>query len=470
LEDVVNRGIVRVHSLLVIFALAACSGGSLSQSLVPQNQALIGQNGAMPPDALVGPGSGDVPFVGLNPVRRLCTASGTADEMQCFAMVRTDIMPPAQMAPDVENAGETCPFEGSGYCPNDLQSAYNLPSLTKGSGRVVAIVDAYGYKHAAGDLAAYRKTMGLKACSPSTKCLRIVNQNGNASPLPPEPPRNDDWKGEESLDLDMVSAICPNCKIILVQTNNNNTSNLYAGVKTAGRIGAKYISASWGGPESGGDNSIFHQPGVVITAAAGDNGGGGAYGGGPAQPCSYTYVVCVGGTHLVRARNARGWAEGTWNDWTFDQCGGGGTSPCGATGSGCSTKIGKPAWQNDGGCRMRSESDVSATASVRAPVMVYNSEEGGCSPPNCWFLFGGTSASTPIIAATFALAGNAGSQSGASEIWKRHAGNLNDVTVGNNLNARLGVTCASRIKYICYARAGFDGPTGWGTPKGLGAF
>ncbi len=172
----------------------------------------------------------------------------------------------------------------------------------------------------------------------------------------------------------MVSAICPNCKILLVQTDNDYTSNLYTGVKTAGRLGAKYIGVSWGGPETGGDNPIFHQRGVVIVAAAGDNGGGGRYHGGPEQPCSYTYVVCAGGTHLVPAHNARGWSESVWNDLTYDRCGSG-SSPCGATGSGCSRKIGKPSWQTDKQCRMRSESDVSATASLRNPVAVYNSEE-----------------------------------------------------------------------------------------------
>jgi subtilase family serine protease len=383
--------------------------------------------------------------------------------------VRTDVMPQAQAAPQTQGDVETCPFEGQGYCPNDLQDAYSLPSLKTGYSKVVAIVDAYGYKKAASDLAEYRKTMGLKACTTGSRCLRIVNQDGKSSPLPQEPPPSDDWRGEQSLDLDMVSAICPNCKIVLVQTNNNLTSNLYAGVKTAGNIGAKYIGASWGGKESGGNNPIFHQPGVVISAAAGDDGGGGRLGGGPMQPCSYTYVVCVGGSHLVRAKNARGWSETVWNDWNFDQCGSNGNSPCGATGSGCSRKIAKPAWQTDGQCKMRSEADVAATASLRAAVVVYNSEIG-CSPPSCFWLFGGTSASTQIISAVFALAGNAGQQNGASGIWKHHTGHLYDVTLGNNVDPKIGVTCASSIHYICYARTGFDGPTGWGTPKGIGAF
>ncbi|HVN70212.1 MAG TPA: S8 family serine peptidase [Candidatus Binatia bacterium] len=450
-----NRRIVQALPLLAVVVLAACSGRSFGTSIVPQTP-------------LQGQSNGEVPFLTANPVRQLCSTLGDPSRARCFALARTDVMPSVGVTPQFRGEGDSegCPFQsGSGYCPIDLQEAYDLPSLTAGKGKVVAIVDAYGYKHAAADLAMYRKTMGLSACSVQSKCLRILNQTGGTS-LPPEPPASDDWKGEESLDLDMVSAICPNCKIILIQANNDYTSNLYTGVKTAGRLGAKFIGLSWGSGPEGGNNSIFDQPGVVIAAAAGDNGGGGSYGGGPIQPCTYTYVVCVGGTHLVRdQQNKRGWSETVWNDWTFDACGG----PCGATGSACSKKISKPSWQTDEQCSMRSAADTAATASLRTPVIVYNSEEG-CTPPNCFFDFGGTSASTQIVAGVAALGGNVGNGTGASYIWKHRQGNLYDVTSGNNLDAYLGVNCASAVKYICTARVGFDGPTGLGTPNGIGAF
>jgi subtilase family serine protease len=446
---------MKIPSLIAAITLSACSSGALTQAALPGNSSAVG-------------GSGDAPFASTQPVRRLCSAPISERVARCFAMVRTDLIAgmradaPAVQSGEVQNCRD---LFSSGYCPIDLQQAYHFPSLSAGEGKLVAIVDAYGYKHAAGDLAEYRKTMGLRACSLGS-CLRIVNQNGASSPLPAEPPPGDDWKGEQSLDLDMVSAICPNCKIVLVQANDDAVTDLYDSVQTAGRLGAKYVGASWGLSEFGGDDAVFHQTGVVIAAAAGDDGGGGDKGGGPQQPCSYTYVVCVGGTHLVRADDKRGWSETVWNDWTDDQCGG----PCGATGSGCSKRIAKPSWQTDKQCRMRSESDISVNASLRSPVIVYNSEEdGGTCPTYCFWLYGGTSASTQIIAAAFALAGNAGSQVGASGIWKRHEGNVFDVIAGNNLDAQLGVTCASTIKYICTAQFGFDGPTGWGTPNGIGA-
>lgn len=465
-----NRGFTQALLIFALAALAACSGG-MTRSLVPQTA----------PFQTIG--KGDVPFRSVDPIRWLCPTPGTAEVMQCFAAVRTDVTPRMQFQAPMSNGeapmsnGETpmsngvesCPFT-EGYCPNDLQDAYALPSLSRGKGRLVAIVDAFGYKHAASDLAEYRSVMGLKACTTGSKCLRIVNQQGKPSPLPKEPSSsNAGWLGEESLDLDMVSAICPNCKIVLIQADNNNTTNLYDGVKTAtDKLGAKYVGVSWGGGPEGQDNPIFHKSGVVIAASAGDNGGGTQDGGGPIQPCTYTYVVCVGGTHLVPdTRNGRGWSETVWNDFNLT-CSSG---PCGATGSACSKKIKKPSWQNDTQCTMRSAADTSATASLRAAVIVYNSEigSGGC-PSYCFYLFGGTSASTQIIAATYALAENASEQNGASHLWKDHGGHVNDVKTGNNISARLGITCASKVKYICTARPGFDGPTGWGTPKGIGAF
>jgi hypothetical protein len=467
----VNRAIVVAFSLSGILAFSSCTNGSMG-GMMPQNAPMTAQDQSLPADALIGPDSGDVPFQSANPVVRLCPA--VAGQMACLALLRTDVQPPLDPAQLVGSDAEKCPFQKPipGYCANNLQDAYKLPSLTAGKDKVVAIVDAFGYKHVASDLDMYRSTMGLPACKTSDKCFRVLNQDGKSSPLPPQGSgSNSGWLGEESLDVDMVSAICPHCKIVLIQTNSNYTTDLYAGEKTAEKL-AKFVSNSWGGGPEGSDDPIFHKPGTVITAAAGDCGGGytaSCGGGGPQQPCSYTYVVCVGGTHLIRAHNARGWDETVWNDWTYDECGG----PCGATGSGCSIKIAKPAWQTDKGCKMRSEADVSATAAVSAPVIVYNSElvgaSGACTPPNCFWLFGGTSVSTPIITSVFALADNPAAQNGAEGIWKHHD-DLYNVTMGNNLNKALGVKCASKISYICHARVGFSGPVGWGTPHGISAF
>ena len=233
----------------------------------------------------------------------------------------------------------------------------------------------------------------------------------------------------------MVSAICPNCKIVLVQTNNNYTSSLYTGVKTAGRLGAKYIGASWGGPESGGDNPIFHQHGVVIVAAAGDNGGGGRYHGGPQQPCSYTYVVCAGGTRSrARAQRTRGWSESRLERLDVRPLRISGSSPCGATGSGCSTKIAK--------------AGVADRYAVPHAFRIRRLGDGVAAQPGGRLQFGGRAAYVPILLVRLRrhervdadhLGGlRARRQCGDAKRTRRASGSIrpdtcNDVSVGNNV-------------------------------------
>src|SRR5262249_14823801 len=158
----------------------------------------------------------------------------------------------------------------------------------------VAIVDAYDDPRAEADLAVYRDTYGLPPCTTGSGCFSKVNQDGDASPLP-EPDRS--WSGEISLDLDMVSAICPTCHILLVEADSNSDRDLFAAVDRAVRMGAKFVSNSWGGSEDGSisaDDRVLNRPGVAITASTGDDG----YGAGPSYPASSPYVTAVGGTSL----------------------------------------------------------------------------------------------------------------------------------------------------------------------------
>src|SRR5438093_773696 len=155
----------------------------------------------------------------------------------------------------------------SGYGPADLQSAYALPSSTAGSGQTVGIVDAFDDPTAEQDLAQYRSFYGLPPCTTANGCFRKVNQTGGTLPMPPPSP---DWALEISLDLDMVSAVCPNCHILLVESNTNLDSDLYTAEDTAARLGANAISNSWGGSEYSGetaDDSHFNHPGAAITAS-----------------------------------------------------------------------------------------------------------------------------------------------------------------------------------------------------------
>jgi subtilase family serine protease len=336
---------------------------------------------------------------------------------RCFSLVSGPAAPLAQTP--------------TGYGPADLQSAYALPSSTAGTGQTVAIVDAFDDPTAEQDLAQYRSFYGLPPCTTANGCFRKVNQTGGTLPMPPPSP---DWSLEISLDLDMVSAVCPNCHILLVEANTNLNTDLYTAVDTAARLGANAISNSYGGGESSSETSQdihFNHPGVAITASSGDSGYGVSY------PAASRFLTAVGGTSLTRGGGTRGWTESAWS----------------GAGSGCSAYEAKPSWQTDTGCSRRTVSDVSAVADPNTGVAVLFA--------GLWFTVGGTSASSPIIASVYALAGNAGSVNAGSYPYS-HTGGLFDVTSGSN------GTCSP--SYLCTGVPGYDGPTGLGTPNGTSGF
>jgi hypothetical protein len=315
------------------------------------------------------------------------------------------------------------------YDPAYLQSAYNLKSAASsaGAGQTVAIVDAYDDPWAASDLSSYRSYFGVGAAS-----FRKVNQSGNAGPYPAF---DNGWAQEISLDLDMVSAICPKCNILLVEANSASYSDLATAVNTAAALGATVISNSYGGGESsaetGYDTSAYcAHPGVAITVSSGDSGYGVQY------PAASRCVTAVGGTSLNQLSNT-GSRNATETAWS-------------GAGSGCSAYEQKPAWQTDAGCTRRTVADVAAVADPNTGVWVYY---------GAWYVFGGTSVASPIIGSVYALTGNA-SSSPANPY--NNAGSLFDITSGSN------GSCGG--SYLCTAGTGYDGPTGLGTPNGAGAF
>ncbi|MGW4994490.1 S53 family peptidase [Streptomyces mirabilis] len=334
----------------------------------------------------------------------------------------------------------------SGYGPSNLQSAYGLTSAaaSNGSGETIAIVDAYNDPNAEADLAKYRSYYGLSACTTANGCFKKVSQTGSTTSLPSS---DTGWSEEISLDVDMASAICPNCNILLVEATSATMANLGKAVNEAVTLGAKYVSNSYGGSESSSDTSYdtsyFNHPGVAITVSAGDSGYGAEY------PAASKYVTSVGGTALSTSSNSRGWTESVWE-----------TSSTEGTGSGCSSYDAKPTWQTDTGCSKRTIADVSAVADPATGVSVYDSYGVTAG----WYTFGGTSASSPIIAGVYALGGTPSSGSYPASFPYASAGTsaLNDVTSGSN------GSCGS--SYLCTAKSGYDGPTGWGTPEGVAAF
>ncbi|MFJ4711868.1 peptidase S8 [Streptomyces sp. NPDC088785] len=382
--------------------------------------------------------------------QRACAQPARAGEMACgakrvtggttaYALQRAQA---GHAAPDAADASTP-----SGYGPADLQAAYGLTSAAaaKGAGETIAVVDAYDDPNAAADLAKYRSFYGLPACTAASGCFKKVGQTGSTTSLPSA---DSGWAEEISLDLDMASAVCPKCSILLVEAKSASMANLGTAVNRAVTLGAKYVSNSYGGSESsadsGYDSSYFNHPGVAITVSAGDEGYGAEY------PAASRYVTAVGGTALTRAASTtRGWTESVWR-----------TSSTEGTGSGCSAYDTKPAWQTDTGCARRTVSDVAAVADPATGVSVYDSY--GITAG--WYTFGGTSASSPIIAAVYALGGvpSAGSYPAKFPYAVAGTSALNDVTTGNN------GSCSS--SYLCTAKTGYDGPTGWGTPQGVSGF
>lgn len=349
--------------------------------------------------------------------------------------------------------------------PAQLRDAYGLAaaSASNGGNRIVAIVDAYDHPNAASDLDAYRANFGLPPCTTDPNpCFRKVNQSGAQANYPAF---DNGWAQEIALDVQMVNAICPNCKILLVEANSNSFADLGQAVRTAAAYAAAgndpwfglktvAISNSYGGAEFGTETFYegpYNQPGIAVTVSSGDAGYGVEF------PAASSYVTAVGGTSLFGGPGT--WSESVWS----------------GAGSGCSRFIQKPSWQKDSGCAKRTVADVAAVADPNTGVLVYYS---GNDPNGAggWWIFGGTSVASPIIASVYALAGNTGASSTFNPVSflysnafylgdrSGHTPTLFDVTSGSNGG------CPRKTAYLCSGGNRYDGPTGLGTPRGIGAF
>src|SRR5262245_15018995 len=342
---------------------------------------------------------------------------------------------------------------GGGYDPQDLQSAYKIPAAVE-EPQTIALVDAFGYEAAESDLATYRATYGLEPCTKANGCFRKVNQNGEEANYPPP---EEGWQGESALDLDMASAACANpakCHILLVEATTPSLENLGTAVNEAVKLGASEISNSYGLPEQvcpsgcvAEGEKYYNHPGVVVTASSGDAGYNnylsecerrGQRCASPSFPATSRNVLAVGGTSLHKASNSRGWSEGVWAK----------------AGSGCSQFEVKPPWQTDTGCAQRTGNDVAAIADNETPVSVRLN--------GAWYLFGGTSAASPLVAGIEAHASKA-TRALAAHAFYEQPSSLFDVTIGGNGTC----TPPAEHEYFCHGELGYDGPTGLGTPDGV---
>ena len=367
-----------------------------------------------------------------------------------------------------------------GYYPADLQSAYGLAqaaaAMKPGLGApTVAIVDAYNDPTAATDLAAYRASLSkakdtstgladaaippLCSSTVTSTCVTFkkVNQSGGTS----YPPASAGWSEEISVDLDMVSAICPDCNIVLVEASSASLTSLGAAVSYAKSLHPAAVANSYGAGEftsEAKDNATYSATTTTaVTAATGDSGYGAEF------PAASPGLTAVGGTSLTFTGSGSSLA---WNPQTVWS----------TAGAGCSAYEPMPSWQavtrvyrTKADCSGRQIGDVSAVADPSTGVAVYDTYHG-----TGWMVFGGTSVATQIIGAAYGLAAGTGTlQPSPQGLYPDKAtgatgptAGLVPVTSGND------GSCGS---YLCNATAdrltsGYNGPTGLGTPDGVGAF
>ncbi len=353
------------------------------------------------------------------------TTNPGENRVRCMAMVHT--------ASDHRIRANAAAPPSTALTPADIRDAYRLPD--GGQGQTVAIVDANGYSTAESDLAAYRAQFGLPACTAADGCFRKVDQRGGTD----YPADDSGWAEETALDLDAVSAACPKCGILLVEGDTASPEDLGAAVNTAVALGAKFVSNSYDLPQeipAETSYTYYDHPGVVMTVASSDQANSVEW------PSSDPHVTAVGGTTLTRAAGTdRGWTESAWA----------------SAGSGCSQYEPQPDFQADVAtdCAHRATADISADADPNSGLAVYDTlGQSG------WLQVGGTSLSSPLVAAMYALAGTPAAGTYPVEYPYADQGNhLFDVTTGNN--GSCGVQCV--------AGPGWDGPTGLGSPDGVSA-
>jgi hypothetical protein len=374
-------------------------------------------------------------------------AAAAVGQVTCAALVAPKASAMARAA--VEASGTAPP----GYSPEQLRYAYGLEfqSITGGVGQTVAVVTAYDDATAETDMGTYRSQYNLPACTTADGCFSKVNETGGTTSYPPAGPAG--WTLADAEALDMISAICPNCHIVLVEASSTGITDLGAAENEAVSLGADFVANTWSTPEAtygtsepSYDADYFNHPGVAITAPDGNGGGYGTY-----YPAASPDVIAVGGTTLTplggtippplgpvtctaALAGTRGWCEDAWS----------------GTGSGCSPYEAKPSWQTDTGCADRTLNDTAAVADPNTPVAFYDTISGG------WVATGGNVVAAAIIAAAYALAGTPASGSYPASYLYAHTSLVNSITSGSD------GTCTPA--YLCTAGSGYNGPTGVGTP------
>jgi len=356
-----------LESKQVAQALALAVAGCILPAACSPTSLPTGASPAQPNVAHVANGASGLPANGASGMPAgdflACNLQDTPGQVDCTIALNLNV--PANPNPNTPQS--LLP----GYHPADLQSAYGLPSTRPGG--TVAIVDAYDDPVAESDLGVYRLAFGLPSCTTSNGCFKRVNEYGQSGSYPPP---NLQWQEEMSLDMDVVSAVCPNCRILLVEANSPTIADLGTAVDTAASMGAVAISNSYYAqewPAEGKMDFHYRHPGHAVVVSSGDE---------PASyyPAASPYVTSVSGTTLTlgQTRTETAWAP---------------------SGHGCAFFEPIPRWQqNIAPCTTRSSVDMAAVADPQTGVTFWDSISGG------WLVGAGTSVGSPLVAAAYALA------------------------------------------------------------------
>jgi subtilase family serine protease len=441
------------------------------------------------------------------------------------------------------------------YAPNDIRTFYGLAPLTAstndGAGQTIVLVDSYGSPTAANDVAFFARTYGgptpnfdavFPLGSPDYKDPKAPNGGngkdtgvGNSGPL-----AADGWAGEANLDVQWAYAIAPKAHIVLLATPPAETQgvqgipNLMKAIDWA--IGA-YPDGTVFSMSFGTSEEAFASPSAARTqfarfdqtfqrgqarhdtffASSGDDGSLGTSRShhqtttvdhpSVSYPNVSPYVTSVGGTQVQSGwtwnptsdvpfnadgtRNPAYWAwtpggssEAVWNEtW----------APIG-TGGGRSTVYGRPTYQDTVAGVVgnhRGVPDLAWNAAVNGGVLVYQSFFPSLEGPPLWSVTGGTSASSPQVAALTAVANQARAALGKPGIGDLntaiYSGAVSKAAAFSDIVPRVYGTAGSGVlddnqmwEFAAdgsvhpgsvdgmATTTGYDLTTGWGSPKAPG--
>ena len=367
------------------------------------------------------------------------------------------------------------------YTPAQIRAAYRLPVLPAsttgltttvaaglGAGQTIYIVDAYAHPNALADLAAFSKKFGLPTCTAfsvatTAKALPAVGSGcsvtvlysaANATLTGKAPAYNAGWAQETALDMQWAHAIAPLARIVLIESADASLAGLSNAVAVANRFGAGAVSMSFGAGEGSwvtGSDGSFRGAGMSYLAATGDSGAAVAW------PAASPFVMAVGGTTLQATGSTR--SEVVWP----------------GTGGGISAYVPLPSWQaalslvGQSPVKHRAVADLAFNADPSTGQYVAFTAQGAKAP--AWYVFGGTSLSTPQWAGLVAVADAQRALKSLPALGDFHAtlysrfapGSSGYVLGFNDIGSGSNGTCAG-----CRAAAGYDTPTGLGSPKADG--